>query len=117
MNVEVVSKEADMERGLMYRTGMAADKGMLFVFAAPGEQSFWMKNMRFNLDILWISTEGRILYIGRNIPACVKDPCPVYTPDFDARYVLELNSGFTAAHHWKTGDKLDLPPLKAAGRG
>ena len=67
-----------------------------------------MKNMHFNLDMLWISLDGRIVYIGQNVPACVTDPCPVYAPDQDARYVLELNSGYAASHQWKVGDKLDL---------
>jgi hypothetical protein len=67
-----------------------------------------MKNMRFNLDILWISLDGRIVFIGRNVPACASDPCPVYAPEKQARYVLELNSGYTTSHRWEVGDKLDL---------
>jgi len=106
--VEVVAKQADLERGLMFRTGLGQDKGMFFIFAVDDKQQFWMKNMHFNLDILWISVDDRIVYIGRDIPACTSDPCPVYTPDKPARYVLELNSGYTASHHWKVGDKLDL---------
>ena len=109
--MEVVSKQEDMERGLMYRSSLDQDKGMLFVFTNDDKYSFWMKNMHFNLDILWISLEGRIVFIGRNIPACTSDPCPVYVPDKEARYVLELNSGYTTSHHWKVGDKLDLNHL------
>jgi len=108
VSVEVVSKEADMERGLMYRTGLDQDKGMLFVFASDDKQLFWMKNMHFNLDIVWFSVDGRIIYIGQDIPACASDPCPVYGPEQKSRYVLELNSGYTTSHHWAVGDKLDL---------
>jgi uncharacterized membrane protein (UPF0127 family) len=106
--VEVVSKEDEMERGLMYRTRLDQNKGMLFVFTKDDKYSFWMQNMRFNLDILWISLDGHIVFIGKNIPACSKGPCTVYTPDKEARYVLEINSGYTTSHHWKVGDKLDL---------
>jgi uncharacterized membrane protein (UPF0127 family) len=106
--VEVVSKFDDMERGLMYRTSLDPHKGMLFVFTNDDKQQFWMKNMHFNLDILWLSNEGRIVFISQNVPACTADPCPVYTPDKGARFVLELNSGFTTAHQWKVGDRLDL---------
>jgi len=106
--VEVVSKQDDMERGLMYRTSLDQNKGMLFIFAYDDRHQFWMKNMHFNLDMLWISNGKRIVYIGQNIPACNADPCPVYTPDNEARYVLELNSGYTTMHHWKVGDKLTL---------
>ena len=104
VSVEVVSKQDDMERGLMYRTSLDQNKGMLFAFTFDDKQQFWMKNMHFSLDILWISHEGRIVYIGQNIPACTADPCPVYAPTEAARYVLELNSGYTATHHWKVGD-------------
>lgn len=106
--VEVVSKHDDLERGLMYRTSLDQNHGMLFVFTFDDRHQFWMKNMHFNLDMLWISHEGHIVYIGQNIPACNADPCPVYTPDQSARYVLELNSGYTTTHHWNLGDKLTL---------
>ncbi len=108
VSVEVVSKQADMDRGLMYRTGLGRDKGMLFIFTFDDFQSFWMKNMQFNLDMLWISLDGHIVFIGHDIPACTSDPCPVYTPDRKARYVLEINSGYTTSHNWKVGDKLDF---------
>jgi uncharacterized membrane protein (UPF0127 family) len=108
VTVEVVSKQVDMDRGLMYRTRLDQNKGMLFVFPNDSKDVFWMKNMHFDLDILWISLDGRIVYIGPNIPACRADPCPVYTTDKEARYVLELNSGYAMSHHWKVGDKLDL---------
>jgi septum formation protein len=108
VTVEVVSKPEDMERGLMYRTSLDQDKGMLFVFTSDDKEQFWMKNMHFSLDMLWISHDGHIVYIGQNIPACTADPCPVYSPDQNARYVLELNSGYTASHQWKAGDQLDL---------
>ncbi len=108
VTVEAVSKQVDMDRGLMYRTSLEQNKGMLFVFTRDDKYKFWMKNMHFNLDILWISFDGHIVFIGRNIPACAIDPCPVYTPDKEARYVLELNGGYTTSHHWKVGDNLDL---------
>ena len=108
VTVEVVSKPEDMAQGLMYRPSLEKNKGMLFVFPADGKPAFWMKNMNFNLDIVWISHAGQIVYIGQDVPACRADPCPSYGPDLDARYVLELNSRYTVKHHWKTGDKLDL---------
>ena len=108
VTVEVVSKQEDLERGLMYRTDLDQNKGMLFVFTDDSAHQFWMKNMHFNLDLLWFSREGRIVFMGRDIPACAVDPCPVYTPDQSSRYVLEVNSGYTASHQWKLGDKLDF---------
>jgi hypothetical protein len=106
--VEVVSKDADLERGLMYRKSLAPNKGMLFIFKQDDILQFWMKNMQFNLDMLWINIDGHIVYLSQDTPACTKDPCPVYTPDKQARYVLEVNSGYAVSHQWKLGDKLDL---------
>src|SRR5208283_1246685 len=65
VSVEVVSKPEDMQRGLMYREGLQKDKGMIFVFAYDDNHSFWMKNMSFNLDMVWISSDGRIVFIGQ----------------------------------------------------
>jgi septum formation protein len=106
--VEAVSKPEDLARGLMYRAGLENNKGMLFVFKKDGIYQFWMGNMHFNLDMLWISSEGRIVFMGQNVPVCTSKPCPIYTPDKQARYVLEINSGYVASHHWNLGDKLDL---------
>jgi uncharacterized membrane protein (UPF0127 family) len=100
-----------MERGLMSRDGMAKDHGMLFAFASNEKHQFWMKNMRFDLDILWVDQERRIIYIVRNVPACSADPCAVYGPPQAARWVLELNSGYTDSHGWKVGDKVSLLSL------
>ena len=106
--VEVVSKQEDMERGLMFRTGLGQNKGMLFVFTSDDKQQFWMKNMSFNLDIIWISRDGHIVYINEETPACKADPCPVYTPDRPGHFVLELSGGYVSTHHWKQGDLLSL---------
>ncbi len=111
VTVEVVTKQEDLEKGLMFRAGLDQDKGMFFEFTKDDKYSFWMKNMHFSLDILWINADGLIVYIGPHIPVCSADPCPVYTPDQNARYVLELNSGYTANHHWMVGDKLDLKSI------
>jgi len=111
VSVQVVSKPQDMERGLMFRKILQKDTGMFFVFAQDDLPQFWMKNMNFDLDLVWINHEGRIVFISRNVPACKKDPCPVYAPDHACRYVLELASGTAAAHGWKNGDSLLLTAI------
>jgi len=109
VGVEVVSKPEDLQRGLMYRKGLEQDRGMFFVFTYDDRHPFWMKNMTFDLDMVWISQAGRIVFIGQNIPACKTDPCPVYTPNQPCRYVLELSRGYIASHGWKVGDDLTIP--------
>lgn len=108
VSLEVVSKPHDLERGLMDRPQLPAEGGMLFVFSADDKYAFWMKNMRINLDMAWIDKDGRIVDIGHDVLACKGDPCPIYVPKTPARYVLEINSGYTASHGWKEGDKLTL---------
>ena len=67
--------------------------------------------MRFSLDMIWINGDRQIVYIAPNVPACTSDPCAVYTPDKDARYVLEIASGYASAHQWQLGDSLDLKDI------
>jgi uncharacterized membrane protein (UPF0127 family) len=109
VGIEVVSKPEDMQRGLMYRNGLDKDQGMFFVFTYDDRHRFWMKNMNFDLDMVWISLEGRIVDISQNVPACKTDPCPVYSPNSPCRYVLELSRGYAALHNWKVKDQLTIP--------
>jgi uncharacterized membrane protein (UPF0127 family) len=112
VSLEVVSKPKDLEHGLMDRPSMDMDKGMLFVFQKDDKYPFWMKNMHFSLDIVWINRDKEIVYVAGDIPACTKDPCPVYTPDEPARYVLEVHAGYADIHGWNPGDKVELNDIQ-----
>ncbi|MEE9585406.1 MAG: DUF192 domain-containing protein [Nitrososphaerales archaeon] len=91
--VEIADEPDEMRRGLMFREPLPKDHGMLFVFDRAGVYSFWMKNVEFNLDIIWINDEGIVAHIERNVPPC-NETCPSYRNDDPAKYVLEVNSGF-----------------------
>lgn len=78
--------------GLGERDTLCPDCGMLFLFETPGEYSFWMKGMRFPLDIIWLSGD-RIVHIERSIPA---DSGKTYFPGAEADRVIELNAGQAA---------------------
>jgi len=65
INVELANTNASREIGLSYRTSMNQDEGMLFVFDKIGKYGFWMKDMNFPLDILWLDEEGRVIYEDR----------------------------------------------------
>jgi hypothetical protein len=82
-------------QGLMYRTTLARDRGMLFTFGDSQLWAIWMKNTRIPLDILWLDEKKTIVHIERNIPICtrVDDGCPTYQPNQNAAYVLELAAG------------------------
>jgi len=93
--VEVVSSSQEIVRGLMYREGLDEGKGMLFIFGSEARHGFWMKNMKFPIDMLWISADTRVVHIERSVPPCREDPCPSYAPSEKAKYVLETRANFT----------------------
>src|SRR5207244_6423593 len=90
---EVADTPAKRASGLMFRDRLAPDRGMLFVFEEAGAWSFWMKNTKIALDILWLGPDKRVVYIEENVPGCRQDPCPEYKPNREALYVLELPAG------------------------
>lgn len=91
--VETARTPAERSRGLMFRSLLAADHGMLFIFERPGKNRFWMKNTLIPLDIIWLDERKRIIHIEYQVPPCQRDPCPVYGPSADSRYVIEVNAG------------------------
>ena len=111
VDVEIVSTKADLERGLQGRAGLAKDRGMLFVFIKDDRCRFWMKDMKFALDILWLDRDAGIVAVGENLPPCKAAPCPVYAPPQEARYVLEVNAGFSRAHGLKPGVRMAIKNL------
>ncbi len=108
---ELVDTQEKRARGLMFRDQLATDKGMLFVFEEPGHWTFWMKNTKVALDILWLGADKRIVYVLENVPGCFQEPCLQYQPDTDAVYVLEVPAGSVKREKLKKGLRLefDLP--------
>jgi uncharacterized membrane protein (UPF0127 family) len=102
--VEIASTSAQQQAGLSNRHSLAPDHGMLFVFGSEGEWGFWMKDMRFSLDIIWFNSERNTVFIERSLFPCTPQDCPVYTPSVIAMYVLEVNAGFVQAHGITLGD-------------
>lgn len=80
-------------RGLMHRTDLPADAGVLFVFEDDHTGGFWMKNTRIPLSIAYIGADGDVLRI-MDMQPCRRDPCPVYDPGVPYRYALETNRGW-----------------------
>lgn len=95
--VELATNEPDRERGLMMRTQLAADRGMLFVFPDTEQRWFWMKNTLIPLDILYFGADRKLVSMQLDVPPCNADPCATYPSDRPAHYVLELSAG--AARH------------------
>lgn len=114
ITAELAVTPAERAQGLMFRDRLDADQGMLFVFDREGLDSFWMLNMRFAIDILWLDKDKRVVHIEAAVPPCPREPCPSYPTPCPALYVIELQSGCSAAHKIKLGDRLDffLPRLQ-----
>jgi hypothetical protein len=103
VRVTIADTPTSREQGLSSRTGLDPDEGMLFVFPVDGEYAFWMKDMLFAIDILWLNASGTIVYMEENV---APDTYPAsYKPNVPARYVLELPAGWAKAHNLKTGDQ------------
>lgn len=105
VQVELARDGASRERGLMYRTSMPADSGMLFSWQDERIRSFWMHNTCIPLDLLYITKEGVIAGILEQVPtlndASRRIPCPV-------AHVLELNAGWSRAHGVAPGMKVKI---------
>ena len=108
---EAADTPAKVEIGLMNLTYLNEDAGMLFIFPTPQQQSFWMKNMRIPLDIVFITADNHVLEIYASVPPCTGDPCTLYTSSAPIQYALEVNSGFCARNGIESGD----PVVIAAG--
>lgn len=111
IQVELADTDEKRARGLMFREQLARDRGMLFIFSEPGQWSFWMKNTKVTLDILWLDHKKKIVDLAENVPGCVGDPCLQYQPARDATYVLEVPAGSVGRQKLAKGMQLsfDLP--------
>ncbi len=101
-----VTREA-RERGLMGREELREKEGMLFVFQEEGQHDFWMKNMRFPLDIIWVGKGKAIVDIKENALPC-GEQCPSLVPQGASLYTIEVVSGFVAKHRLKAGDRINF---------
>ncbi len=108
IQAEIADTTEKRAKGLMYRDSLAKDRGMLFTFAEPQLWTFWMKNTRIPLDIIWMDGKKRIVHIERNVPTCSRtdDGCPQYQPNDNAMYVLELAAGVADALKLQRGSVL-----------
>jgi uncharacterized membrane protein (UPF0127 family) len=63
----------------MFREALPPNAGMLFLFSEPGIHKFWMKNTMIPLDIIWMDSAGKVVFVSANTPQCRADPCPTLT--------------------------------------
>lgn len=102
IDVEFAQTPAERAKGLMYRSELGENNGMLFVFPTTAKHAFWMANTYIPLDILWLDSDKKIVHIEKQVPPCtetgnLKAICKTYAPDIPAKYVLEVNAGYVDA--------------------
>jgi len=91
--VEMAVTAPARSRGLMHRESLPPGRGMLFRFDSPGPVSFWMKNVRFPLDLLYFDSRGCLLAHHDSVPPCTTGRCPVYSSELATAWVLEVPAG------------------------
>ena len=108
VNVILAETPREQSKGLAIKESMNEDQGMFFIFDKPQKYSFWMKDMKFPIDIIWADPTGMIVHIEENLQPCIfLLPCASYSPDIDSLYVLEVVSNFTSKYNIKIGDKIE----------
>jgi uncharacterized membrane protein (UPF0127 family) len=107
IKVDLALTPREQEQGLSGRTELKENSGMLFVFSQPGKYNFWMKDMNFPIDIIWIGGDMRVVYIKKNASPLLYPE--LYGPgpdDANAKYVLEVVDGFSEKNNLKVGDRV-----------
>lgn len=97
--VEIAQTEEEKAQGLSGRSQLGTNNGMLFVFDPPTIPSFWMREMNFALDFVWIDENLRVIDLTKNVPVPAAgtrlQDLPRYSPTSEVKYVLEINAGQT----------------------
>ncbi|MFH1508984.1 MAG: DUF192 domain-containing protein [bacterium] len=108
-NVEVVKSYNDKKVGLSNHTNLAENNGMIFVYDDKAVRGFWMKDMDFNIDIIWID-DNIIKHIEHNVPKPKSEDkdLPVYKPQVAVNYVLEIPAEDSKKYQMSEGDQVEI---------
>jgi hypothetical protein len=106
--VELAKTNAERKKGLMNVKQLNENKGMFFIFEREGIYHFWMKNTLIPLDIIWIDSDNKIVFIKESAQPCKSLVCPNINPEAKAKYVLEINGGQAKAIGLKIGDNVSV---------
>lgn len=109
LQVDLATSSEDQSKGLSIKDNMSELNGMLFVFDTPKKHSFWMKDMKFPIDIIWIDENHEIVHIEKELEPCLfLIPCPSFSPEHDSLYVLEVVANFTNKYNINKGDFVEF---------
>lgn len=104
IDIEIADDDYQTQTGMMYRDALEVHQGMLFVFPKAEYHSFYMKNTKIPLDIIYIDSDKKIVSIQKNAQPFDENSLPSKAP---AQYVLEINAGLSDTWNLEVGDKID----------
>lgn len=107
IDLEVAQTPHQQAIGLMYRTALADNQGMLFPFNQPQSVSFWMKNVSIHLDMIFLR-DDKVVEIAANVPPCKTASCPLYGSNALVNQVIELRGGRAAQLGLRVGDSVSI---------
>jgi len=110
IRAEVMRREEDMRRGMMFRDSLPENRGMLFIHGSPGNYSYFMYQVKIPLDIIWMDSRNTVVEISENTPPCKTkaSECPVYGGKQTALVVLELAAGQAKKHGIRLGTTISF---------
>lgn len=112
LQVQIADTEPRRVRGLMFQDQLPYDQGMIFVFDEQGSYSLWMLNMQFSLDMIWFDEKGNVVHIETDVPPCKTAletmTCQSIVPEGEAKYILEVTSGFVEKFDIDKNSKLSI---------
>jgi uncharacterized protein len=110
LDVQVADDDASREQGLMGVTDLPENHGMAFVWDAPTDATFWMKDTLIPLSIAFVGQDNRVVSI-REMTPCAADPCETYGAAASYTTALEANANWFADHHVAVGDRMTYSPV------
>lgn len=109
LQADVAITADEQTRGLSIKNALQSNEGMLFPYETPRILSFWMKDMKFPIDIIWLSADKRVVHIEENLQPCSPLlPCPSYAPSVTAQFVLETKAGFSSSNGITEGTPVEF---------
>ena len=107
LQLELAITSEEKERGLGYRDVLPENHGMLFVFDHKDRYPFWMKGMRFPIDIIWID-DTTVVDVRENVPVATEGAYPSYQPTVPVNKVLEVNAGVVKTLGISVGNSVEI---------
>lgn len=105
--VEIADSPGEHAQGLMFRESLPEGRGMLFVFEESAPRTFWMKDTKIPLDMVFLDENGTVVEVKDGVLPCAEDPCQQYRSK-PARFVLEVNGGLAEKNGIDVGSRMNL---------